>query len=279
VPALTRLALFGQPVAASPSPSVHRAFGRQFGLEIDYRRIETPPGGLPRALQRFREQGGTGCNITVPLKGEAWRLAATSTEAVERAQAANTLVNRPSGGWAAHNTDGIGLVRDLRLNQAVDLTARRVLLLGAGGAAAGILGELLAAGVSAVVLVNRNPERARALAGRFGDAGRLAVTDWESLPRQGSFHLVVNATSLGHAGEAPVLGAASFTAGSLCYDLNYLRAAEPLRKLCEKMGQAYVDGIGMLVEQAAESFYLWTQKRPDTGPVIPEIRGMLQESR
>ncbi|MGD8384735.1 MAG: shikimate dehydrogenase [Lysobacterales bacterium] len=277
MPGLIRLGLFGQPVAASPSPSVHRSFARQFGLEVDYRLIETAAGGLQRALLDFRRQGGEGCNITVPLKGEAWRIAEAASEAAERAQAANTLVRRRGGGWEAHNTDGVGLVADLRNGYGVNLSGQRVLVLGAGGAAAGILGNLLRGGAAGVTLVNRNLGRARDLAARFAANGTVRVSAWKDLPAQGGFDLVINATSLGHAGKAPALGAASFAPESLCYDLNYLHAAEPLRQLCERFGQAYADGIGMLVEQAAESFYLWTGKRPDTGPVIPAIRGMLRE--
>jgi shikimate dehydrogenase len=269
---LIRLALFGRPVKTSLSPVIHRSFADQFKLAIDYQLIETGAGDFPAALEAFRLAGGTGCNITLPLKQDAWRLAAQATQEVALAQAANTLVYQHGSGWYAHTTDGAGLVADLCENHGVELFARRVLILGAGGATAGILGRLLDHKPEHVMLVNRNLERARVLAARFGSSSRMSVSSWSDLPRQGAFDLVINATSLGHGGEAPPLSAASFATGGLCYDLNYFKASLPLKKRCEEMGQAYLDGLGMLVEQAAKSFYIWTGKRPETGAVINACR-------
>lgn len=267
---LIRLAVFGRPVASSLSPSVHRMFADQFGLDIDYQRIDTGVDGFPDALEAFRLAGGTGCNVTLPLKGEAWRLATESSPQVAQAQAANTLVYKGSG-WFAHNTDGIGLVVDLTINHAIDLLDKRIMILGAGGATAGILGSLLAARPREVILVNRNLERARTLSGRFDSLGEIKIVSWDDLSLQGGFDVVINATSLGHQGKAPSLTKSVFAPGSVCYDLNYYTASQPLKALCETMGQRYIDGLGMLVEQAAKSFTIWTGKQPDSSVVIKKL--------
>ncbi|NNK97418.1 MAG: shikimate dehydrogenase [Xanthomonadales bacterium] len=269
---LIKLALFGQPVKSSLSPTIHHAFAEQFDLDISYQLIETAAEGFPAALEDFRQAGGSGCNITLPLKQEAWRLAAQASKEVEQAQAANTLVLQPSSGWFAHTTDGIGFVTDLKRNHQVALAGRRVLVLGAGGAVAGILGRVLADGPQEVVIVNRNQQRARDLAERFNTLGNLDVTSWEELPSWGRFDLVINATSLGHHGEAPRLTAAVFAAGAMCYDMNYFKASLPLKALVESLGHRYVDGLGMLVEQAAESFFIWTGERPNSKTVTSLCR-------
>ena len=270
-PQLTRLALFGQPVKASLSPAIHRMFADQLELDIRYDLIETGAAGFASALESFRLAGGAGCNITLPLKGDAYRLASDCSDAVSLARAANTLVRQP-GGWFAHNTDGPGLIADLAGNNGVAIAGRGVLVLGAGGAVAGILGSLLAAGPARLVLVNRNLERARVLADHFSLPDELSVTTWAELPRHPAFDVVINATSLGHHGEAPQLGASSFTADGLCYDLNYFKASLPLKQLCEDIHQPYIDGLGMLVEQAAKSFTIWTAKTPQTRSVIDACR-------
>lgn len=268
---LTRLALFGQPVKSSLSPAIHRMFADQLGLDISYELIETSPADFTTALESFRLAGGVGCNITLPLKGDAYRLASGCSDAAGLAQAANTLVWQRSG-WFAHTTDGVGLMADLRSNHGVSITRKRILVLGAGGAVAGILGSLLAVQPARVVLVNRNVERARVLAERFGSVGEVSITNWAELSRHGPFDVVINATSLGHKGEVPPLKTALFARDSVCYDLNYHRASEPLKTWCEAHGLTYLDGLGMLVEQAAESFSIWTGKRPDSTTVIERLR-------
>jgi shikimate dehydrogenase len=268
---LIRLALFGQPIKASLSPKIHRLFAAQFDLEIDYQLIETGAEGFPAALEAFRIAGGEGCNVTLPIKTEAWQLATEYSPQVIQAQAANTLVCQPSGDWFAHTTDGPGLVTDLQKNHAVNLKAERILVLGAGGAAAGIIGSLLEAGVKQIVLVNRNLLRAQDLVNRFNGAS-VSATGWSSLSSLGSFGLVINATSLGHQGMAPELPETLFAHGSVCYDLNYFEASLPLEILCEKLGQRYIDGLGMLVEQAARSFYIWTGLKPETAAVVDACR-------
>jgi shikimate dehydrogenase len=268
---LIKLALFGQPVKTSLSPAIHRMFAAQFALDIDYRLIEPGDGDFPRALEAFRQTGGVGCNVTLPFKRDAWQSAAEASAEVGQAQAANTLVRQPSG-WFAHTTDGAGFISDLTGNHGMDISGQRVLILGAGGATAGILGRLLAQNPQQIVLVNRNLERARSLSERFDSSGSISVTSWSDLPGQGAFSLVINATSLGHQGEAPPLNATSFAEGGLCYDLNYFKASLPLKKHCEDIRQPYIDGLGMLVEQAAKSFFIWTSKTPETGAVIEACR-------
>jgi shikimate dehydrogenase len=264
---LIRLALFGQPVKSSLSPAIHRMFARQFGLDIEYRLIEPEVQDFAQALHDFRQTGGVGCNVTLPFKRDAWQLAGESSPQSQQAQAANTLVRQPSG-WFAHTTDGAGLTSDLSENHGIDISGRRVLILGAGGAAAGILGSLLEKNPGKVVLVNRNLDRAIALVGRFRSTGIVSVTSWSDLPDQGAFDLIINATSLGHQGMAPPLSASAFAAGALCYDMNYFKASLPLKERCAQLEQSYIDGIGMLVEQAAKSFQIWTGRQPQTRDVI-----------
>jgi len=269
---LIHLALFGRPIKSSLSPLIHGMFAEQFGLDIDYRLIETGPEEFPGALEDFRLAGGTGCNVTLPLKRDACQLATTVSDDVRNAQAANTLIYQSSG-WLAYNTDGTGLVTDLTVNNRITLNGKHILILGAGGATAGVLGNLLAAEPGEIVLVNRSEARARALAERFQAQGRVSTAPWQDLPSIGStgragFNLVINATSLGHHGLAPPLSNALFAPNSLCYDLNYFKASLPLKYHCEKINQPYVDGLGMLVEQAARSFFIWTGKQPETSGVI-----------
>jgi shikimate dehydrogenase len=268
---LIRLALFGRPIKSSLSPSIHRMFADQLGLDIDYQPIEIGADGFSGALEAFQLDGGAGCNITLPLKHEAFRLATGCSDEVSLAQAANTLVYQSSG-WYAHNTDGLGLVADLTTNNGVDLSGFRILILGAGGATAGVMGSLLKTMPAELVLVNRNLERALDLSGRFDSAVKIKVVSWADLSLQGSFNLVINATSLGHQGKAPPLSPSIFAPGAMCYDLNYYKASKPLRALCEAIRQPYIDGLGMLVEQAASSFEIWTGQRPDSRVVIEKYR-------
>jgi shikimate dehydrogenase len=268
---LIRLALFGQPVAASLSPAIHRQFAAQCGLEVEYRAVEAGVAEFPGALDEFRHTGGVGCNVTLPLKTLAWELAFERSIEAKAAQAANTLVARP-GGWYAHNTDGIGFMSDLVSNHGMEPAGKRVVVLGAGGAVAGILGALREADPASLVLVNRNLDRAHGLAARFGGAASIKVIGWGELDSAGQFDLIINATSLGHAGEVPPVAVGMFAQQGVCYDLNYGHAATPLRKWCDVAGRRYVDGLGMLVEQAAASFEAWTGKHPDGEVVITALR-------
>jgi len=261
-----RLAVFGNPVAQSLSPRIHRAFAGQFGLRVDYRAIEATPETFPRQVRELQSSGGRGCNVTVPLKRAAFELADSCSASARQAEAANTLVF--DGEVHADNTDGRGLVDDLCRQAGARLEGARICLLGAGGAAAGILGALLCAHPAKLVIANRNPDRARGLAERHSGLGELDCCALRDIAAHGPFDLVVNATSQGHHGQAPPLARAWLAQGGLCYDLNYGPAAIPLRRICEAEGIEYRDGLGMLVGQAALSFELWTGKRPDVQPVL-----------
>jgi shikimate dehydrogenase len=271
-PGLIRLAVFGMPVAQSLSPAIHRQFAQQCGLEIDYQAIETTPAEFVSKLRELMLAGGRGCNITVPLKHRAWQFAQRASASATRAQAANTLVFEGPQDCFADNTDGYGLIRDLARCLSVPLSNKRIMIIGAGGAAAGILGDLLQLSPAEIVLGNRSLERARALTLRFASMGRLSSCTLDQLDAQGSFDLVINATSLGHLGCYPTLSAALFTPRGLCYDLNYGPAAKPLREHCESRGIGYQEGLGMLVEQAAASFSLWTGCQPDSSAVLQRLR-------
>jgi len=265
---IDRYAVLGNPIEHSKSPFIHSRFAEQTGQQLIYTAELVEAGDFNNAVACFAENNGKGLNITVPFKQDAWQLATQRSERAERAGAVNTLVINGPGDYFGDNTDGIGLVRDLAANHRIKLAGERILILGAGGAAAGILGSLLVREPAEVVLVNRNTDRAKALAERHGSKIKISVTDWTGLPALGCFDLLINATSLGHHGKAPPLTNSLFAAGSCCYDLNYYKASQPLKTWCENMGQAYVDGLGMLVEQAAESFSIWTGKQAETGTVI-----------
>jgi shikimate dehydrogenase len=262
-----RYAVIGHPVAHSKSPWIHAQFARATGEAIEYGAIDAPPEDFVRAVEAFRAAGGKGLNVTLPYKGEAFRYCAETTERARAAQAVNTLVldrERPFG----DNTDGVGLVRDLTVNLGRRLAGARLLLIGAGGAAQGVLGPLAQAGVAAIVIANRTLPRAQALAARVPGA---EVCGFDGLAGR-AFDLVINATSAGLAGELPRLPAGLFGPGALAYDMVYGRQTEFLA-MARAAGAQTSDGLGMLVEQAAESFLVWRGVRPDTGPVLAELRG------
>jgi shikimate dehydrogenase len=272
-----RLAVFGKPVTQSLSPRIHGLFADQCGLDIDYRAIEATPETFPQLVAELAGSGGRGCNITTPLKHDAWKLAGRCSESALRARAANTLVFNGAGGsqtigWYADSTDGDGLVNDLVATPGCRLRKARICLIGAGGAAASVLGALLNTRPEITYIANRTIDRAKELVQSHAGLGALdfgTPADLDSVP---PFDLIVNATSLGHGGGAPRLSRSWFTADGICYDMNYAAAAEPLRTLCRKNGIPYSDGLGMLVRQAALSFKLWTGQTPDTFPVLELLR-------
>jgi shikimate dehydrogenase len=268
---LIRLAVFGQPVARSLSPRIHARFAEQFGLPVEYTAIETTPESFESRVRRLADAGGRGCNVTVPFKRQAWLLAAARSAAANRAEAANTL-SFEAQGWRADNTDGGGLVDALERHEGLRLPGLRIALLGAGGAAAGVLAALLDHSPAQVMIANRTREKALALADRHADLGAVDSCTPAELSASGPFDLVVNATSQGHGGSAPDLAAGLFAGEALCYDMNYGAAAKPLAARCGRIGVRYADGLSMLVGQAALAFEIWTGKRPETGPVLAELR-------
>lgn len=266
-------AVFGTPIAHSLSPRIHAAFAKQTGIDLDYVAIEAGPADFAALLGGFAARGGAGANITLPLKRRAFELAGSHGERAVRMGVANTLV-RTDNGWHADNTDGVGLVRDLTGRHMLDLRARRTLLLGAGGAARGIAPALLEAGIGEMTLVNRTPERADALADALGEPGRVHPRYLADLAALGEFDLIVNATSAARGGELPALPRALVGRRTAAVDLSYGEAAIPFLAWARANGcHDAVDGLGMLVEQAAESFALWHGTRPDTDAVYAQLSG------
>lgn len=273
---MIRLAVFGQPIRQSLSPRIHSSFARQCGLEIDYRAIEATAETFTSQVSQLAAEGGLGCNVTLPFKMDAWKLAAVSSDSARRARAANTLLFEAEG-WYADNTDGGGLINDLRDGAQVNLSGKRVCLLGAGGAAAGVLGALLKAGPNSVIVANRTGSKAQELAGLHADLGDVQGIDLDGLEKHAPFDLFVNATSQGHHGQAPTVSASWFTDQALCYDMNYGKASQALSEHCTQAGIRYRDGLGMLVGQAALSFELWTGVTPETKAVLDELRSAARE--
>ena len=272
-----RYAVFGHPIGHSQSPRIHRAFGEQFGLAVDYRTIDAAPADFPEAVRAFFADAGHGANVTLPHKAAALALADTASEAAHRAGTANVLTRLDDGRLAAHNTDGAGLVRDLTERHRIDLRGHDALLLGAGGAARAVAFALLDAGVSELTIVNRTPERADALADAIGQPARAHARYWNDLADLGNFELIVNATSAGHGSANLVLPFSLVANRALCYDLSYGAAAFAFLAWARaaEAGQA-IDGLGMLVEQAAESFEIWHGIRPETDPVYSGLRDELR---
>ena len=267
-----RYAVIGNPIAHSKSPLIHHAFAGQTAQDLQYTRLLGDPAGFEEEVRRFFREGGKGLNVTVPFKERACVLADHCTARALGAGAVNTLLPDGDGRLQGDNTDGVGLVRDLTVNQGYLLSGSRVLLLGAGGAARGVVHPLLDTGVESLVIANRTASRAVELAGAFPDGAPLRGCGLDELDREG-FDLIINATSAGLDGRLPRIPDNILAPGGWVYDMMY--ASEPTAMV--RWGQRHrasraVDGLGMLVEQAAESFYLWRGVRPDTAPVIRSLR-------
>ena len=261
-----RYAVVGNPVAHSRSPQIHAEFARAAGQDLEYGRIEAPLDGFERTVEEFRGQGGKGLNVTAPFKQAAFRYCRKASRRAQAAQVVNTLVLSGTEVFG-DTTDGVGLVNDLTRNLGFQLVQKSLLLMGAGGAAQGVLQALLDAGVSRLVVANRTLSRARTLAARHG----VEACGYDELHGQ-SFDIVVNATSAGLANEAPKLPVSAFKSGALAYDMLYGRDT-PFLAQARSAGARAVDGLGMLVEQAAESFFIWRGVRPDTRAVLAGLRG------
>lgn len=270
-----KYAVFGNPVKQSKSPLIHAAFARQCDQRLRYRAVLVALDGFAGAVRKFFAEGGAGLNVTVPFKREAFELAGRLSARAQRAGAVNTLTLAEDGVIEGDNTDGVGLVRDMVANLGWSLQGRRVLLLGAGGAARGVLAPLLQEHPRELVVINRTADKAERLAAEFADLAPVAGGGYDRLG-DGAFELIVNATSAGLVGEMPDLPDSLLTERSCCYDMVY--GAEPtpfMRWAAHHAAWAVADGLGMLVEQAAESFFIWRRVRPETGPVIRQIRNSL----
>lgn len=269
-----RYAVIGNPVEHSLSPLIHAEFARSAGQDISYGRIFATVDDFRAAALEFRDAGGRGLNVTLPFKHEAWRLAETRMGNAQAAGAVNTLRFDP-GRITGHNTDGVGLVRDLIDNLGCTIRERRVLLAGAGGASYGVMEPLLRERPQALVVANRTPEKAAALVKHFATLVKFAAhgvvaKSYDALAGA-SFDIVVNATSAGLADAMPPLPRGLFAPGALAYDMVYGRRT-PFMRFAMDEGARVADGLGMLVEQAAESFFIWRGVRPATKPVIDWLR-------
>jgi len=276
-PAPDRYAVLGNPVAHSQSPFIHAEFARQTGQHIEYTRVLCAMDGFADAVRGFAEAGARGCNITMPFKFQAAALAAVVTPRAALAQAANVL-RFDAGGWLADNTDGIGLVRDLQRNAGVPLRGQRLLLVGAGGAAAGVLGPLLETQPAELRLVNRTPDKAAALVRRHA---ALAAAQGVALSAGGlddageAYDVVLNGSTSSLGGLPAPVSARVLKAGTLALDMMYGPAARPFMAWAETHGAVPRDGLGMLVEQAAEAFFLWRGVRPETAAVLQRLHQRL----
>ena len=268
-----RYAVMGNPIGHSKSPMIHTLFAAQTGQYLEYEAILVEQGRFAEAADAFREAGGRGLNITVPFKQDAWVYADILSPRAERARAVNTLVFRDGGNVLGDNTDGLGLVQDLTVNHGISLNGKRILLLGAGGAARGVLTPLLAEEPATLVIANRTSAKAAELAVLFSDLGSIMGCGFDGLEGR-RFDLIINATSAGLDNHVPPLPEDVLAADGCCYDMLYGDEPTPFVRWAEEHGAARaLDGLGMLVEQAAESFYLWRGVRPDTAPVLETLRG------
>ena len=262
-------AVIGNPVDHSQSPLIHAAFARQTGEDLEYGRLLAPKDAFCASANDFRTRGGRGLNVTLPFKGAAFRYAAFLSERASAAQAVNTL-KFERGVIFGDNTDGAGLVNDLTQNLGRVLSGQRILLLGAGGAARGVIEPLLQQQPAQLTLANRTPDKAQRLARSFG--GALEAGDYAALAGR-QFDVIVNATSASLAGELPPLPPGVFARGALAYYMMYGKAETPFLAFARSQGAARLaDGLGMLVEQAVESFFVWRGLRPDGAAVLKQLR-------
>ena len=268
------LAVIGNPVAHSRSPQIHARFAAAAGLAVDYTRLLAPLDGFVATLRAFAGSGARGCNVTVPFKGEAFAACTRLSERARRAEAVNTIVFEADG-WFGDNTDGAGLVRDIELNAGVPLLGKRVLVLGAGGAAAGALDPLLSARPAALVVANRTPARAQAMIERFAAGAARLDVPLSAAPLEApgdGFDVLVNATAASLQAAVPPLPAGTLRPGALALDMMYGPTTLPFLRWARAQGAVARDGLGMLVEQASEAFFVWMGQRPATFQVLAELR-------
>ena len=268
-----RYAVFGHPITHSKSPDIHAQFARQTGQDLTYEAILAPLDSLQDSLTRFRNEGGKGTNITVPFKEQAYALCDCLTPRAELAGAVNTLMFKDDA-MHGDNTDGAGLVRDLLHNHQFTLANKRILLLGAGGAARGVIGPLLECAPANLTVANRTASRAHALAAHFHQYGLPSVRGCDLETIEEPFDLIINATAASLRGECPSVSSRIFQPTSLAYDMMYGNSLTPFLHWAQQHGAHTADGLGMLVEQAAEAFYFWRGVRPLTAPVMAHLRGL-----
>ncbi|MDD2915816.1 MAG: shikimate dehydrogenase [Gallionella sp.] len=267
-----KYAVIGNPVAHSKSPLIHKMFAEQTGQDISYEKIEAPLDGFAATIERLRKDGYKGCNVTVPFKFEAFNIATELSKRAQAAKAVNTL-KFDNEKIIGDNTDGAGLVHDIECNIEMPLKGKRVLLMGAGGAAYGVLVPLSQRGAG-LAIVNRTIANAWEMIKPCDASQLISIYDYSQLvplPNSIRFNIIINATSTGLTDEMPPLPSGIFAPGALAYDMMYGRET-PFMKFARAQGAQVADGLGMLVEQAAEAFYIWRGVRPDTAPVIAALR-------
>ena len=265
-----RYAVIGNPVEHSRSPQIHAAFARQTGQDLTYERILAPLDRFAETVDAFRAGGGMGVNVTVPFKMDAWRYVTRHTDRAANCGAVNTIK------WNGHesdgdNTDGIGLVRDIERNLGVGIAGKRILIVGAGGAARGVAGDVLREKPARLAITNRTEQRAMEVAHAVSMLGEMEVVAADALSRR-QFDIVINATSASLSGEVPQVPAECFASDALAYEMMYGKGLTPFLTLAAGAGARTADGLGMLVEQAAEAFHFWRGVRPETAPVVAMLR-------
>lgn len=270
---MDKYAVIGNPIEHSRSPEIHAAFARQTGEAMEYGRILGDPDDFAGDVRRFLAEGGRGLNVTVPFKEQAWRLADELSPRAHTAGAVNTLIRLDDNRLRGDNTDGFGLVQDLSVNQGFRFAGKRILMLGAGGAVRGVMRPLLEQAPKRVIIANRTAAKAYSLAQGLVQYGQVAGCGFDELEGM-AFDLIINGTSSGLSGEVPAIPPEVLDKGCWCYDMLYSREATPFQQWGREQGAARsLDGLGMLVEQAAESFRLWRGVMPETAPVIALLRG------
>lgn len=264
--------VIGNPIAHSKSPEIHHQFAQQTDQTMCYERFQAPLGEFASAFTGLVESGVRGANVTVPFKQDAFLYCDAMSGRATRAGAVNTLMIKENGSCYGDNTDGVGLLADLVQNHAVTLLQKRVLVLGAGGAVRGVLAPLLAENPACVVIANRTPGKAHALADDFADLGVIQGCGFDELEKP-PFDLIINGTSAGLQGDVPPIAASLLCQGGVTYDMVYSHTPTAFVQWGERAGaRLALDGLGMLVEQAAAAFYLWRGQHPDTRPVIQALR-------
>ena len=269
-------AVMGNPISHSKSPSIHTLFAKQTQQSILYTAIHVDLGGFKQAVGNFAATGGKGLNITVPFKQEAWELVNERSERAERAGAVNTIKMLDDGTLLGDNTDGVGLVNDLTVNHSVELEGKNILLMGAGGAARGVLIPLLKQKPNSLFIANRTPDKAKDLADDFSDTGNVDGGGYDAISNL-KFDIVINATAASLQGELPPLPDTLLNNNACCYDMMY--SDKPtlfMQWATEHKAETVLDGLGMLVEQAAESFSIWRGIKPKTQAVIDKLRQELK---
>ncbi|SDS64950.1 shikimate dehydrogenase [Halopseudomonas sabulinigri] len=268
---MDQYAVVGNPIEHSKSPLIHALFAEQTGQQLEYGKLLAPLDGFEASVRDFLRTG-LGVNVTVPFKEQAWALVDAHSAAAERAGAVNTILRREDGSLLGDNTDGKGLVRDIQVNAGLSLAGLNVLLVGAGGAARGVIQPLLAAGPAHLCVINRTVSKAEELAALFVDQGPIAAAGLQWLVEP--VDLIINATSASLAGDVPPMPHSLIKPGhTWCYDMMYSNGETAFNQWARKHGAARcIDGLGMLVEQAAEAFALWRGVRPDTAPVLTRLR-------